>query len=83
MIDTTIRIFPFQPLLLLIPNPKCTNLLTSILHYQQEHDDKMHTQDHIYDKRIIHLRLLKIISETNSLNISSVVSKVYTPTIPH
>ena len=34
-------------------------------------------------KLIIHLRLLKIINDTASLNNSSVVSNVYTPTIPH
>jgi hypothetical protein len=34
-------------------------------------------------KLIIHLRLLKIIKDTASLNNSSVVSNVYTPTIPH
>ena len=37
----------------------------------------------LYDKLIIHLRLLKITSDTTSLNISSVVSNVYTPTMPH
>ena len=36
-----------------------------------------------YDKLIIHLRLLKITSDTTSLNISSVVRSVYTPTMPH
>ena len=36
-----------------------------------------------YDKLIIHLRLLKKTSDTTSLNISSVVSNVYTPTMPH
>ena len=34
-------------------------------------------------KLIIHLRLLKMINDTASLNNSSVVSNVYTPTIPH
>ena len=36
-----------------------------------------------YDKLIIHLRFLKIISDITNLNISSVVSSVYTPIIPH
>ena len=36
---------------------------------------------HPYDKLIIHLRFLKITNDTISLNISSVVSNVYTPTI--
>ena len=35
------------------------------------------------DKLTIQLRLLKIINDTASLNNSSVVSNVYTPTIPH
>ena len=34
-------------------------------------------------KLIVHLRFLKIINDTASLNNSSVVSNVYTPTIPH
>ena len=37
----------------------------------------------IYDKLIIHLRFLKTTSDTTSLNISSVVSSMHTPTIPH
>ena len=36
-----------------------------------------------YNKLIIHLRLLKITSDTISLNISCVVSSVYAPTISH
>ena len=40
-------------------------------------------QDNNQHKLIIHLRLLKIIDDTASLNNSSVVSNVYTPTIPH
>ena len=34
-------------------------------------------------KLMIHLRLLKIRNDTANLNNSSVVSRVYTPTIPH
>ena len=47
------------------------NLVVIVLQEENQH------------KLTIQLRLLKIINDTASLNNSSVVSNVYTPTIPH